>query len=96
MQVAATTSPEQVAFFVCATDATLIGEELFAASGYLGRADEDMEALFVQDRAKLALVALIVVGVLLETAAQIFGFRSGLIQAALQWMPEFGNGGGTP
>lgn len=90
MQVAATTSPEQVAFFVCATDATLIGEELFAASGYLGRDEEDMQALFVQDRAKLALLVLIVVGILLETGASIFGYESGLIQRGLQWMPTVG------
>lgn len=95
MQVAATTSPEQVAFFVCATDATLIGEELFAASGYLGKDEEDIRALFVQDRAKLALLALVVLGVMLETGASIFGYPSGAIQRALEWMPIL-NGGGSP
>jgi len=95
MQVAATTSPEQVAFFVCATDATLIGEELFAASAYLGRDltqnnEHDVRALFIQDRAKLALLALIIIGIALETSASIFGTPRGLITAGFEWMPSFG------
>ena len=35
MQVAASTSPEQVPFFICTCDYTLIGEEIFAAAAYL-------------------------------------------------------------
>jgi len=77
MQVGATVNPEQVAFFVTACDYTLIGEELFAASAYLSREPIQLGSLYGQDRAKLVLVALIVVGVLLET-------WNGAVQASFQ------------
>lgn len=69
MQVAASVSPEQVAFFIAACDYTLIGEELFGASAYLSREPVQLGSLVAQDRSK-ALVALIIVcGVLYETLA---------------------------
>lgn len=67
MQVAATTSPEQVAFFICACDYTLIGEELFATSAYLTREPVQLGSLLGQDRAKLLLFMVIIVGVLVAT-----------------------------
>ena len=67
MQVAASTSPEQVAFFICSCDYTLIGEELFAASAYLSREPVQLGSLVAQDRAKLFLMVILVVGVLVAT-----------------------------
>ena len=67
MQVAASTSPEQVAFFICACDYTLIGEELFAASAYLSREPVQLGSLVAQDRAKLFLMLALAVGVLIAT-----------------------------
>ncbi|MCB0309682.1 MAG: hypothetical protein KDD42_00520 [Bdellovibrionales bacterium] len=67
MQVAATVSPEQVAFFICACDYTLIGEELFAASAYLTREPVQLGSLYAQDRAKLLILIIIVIGVLTAT-----------------------------
>lgn len=67
MQVAASVSPEQVAFFICTCDYTLIGEELFAASAYLSREPVQMGSLAGQDRAKLLFFGLIVAGVLVST-----------------------------
>lgn len=67
MQVAASVSPEQVAFFICACDYTLIGEELYAASAYLSREPIQLGSLCGQDRAKLTFMALIVLGVVVAT-----------------------------
>lgn len=67
MQVAASVSPEQVPFFICTCDYTLIGEELFAASAYLSREPVQLGSLAGQDRAKLIFFILIVVGVLIAT-----------------------------
>jgi hypothetical protein len=67
MQVASTISPEQVAFFICTCDYTLIGEELFAASAYLTREPVQLGSLYGQDRAKLLFALLIAVGVIIAT-----------------------------
>ncbi len=71
MQVAATTSPEQVAFFISACDYTLIGEELFAASAYLTREPVLLGSLCGQDRAKLCIFGLIIIGVICATIASL-------------------------
>jgi hypothetical protein len=65
-------SPEQVAFFICACDYTLIGEELFAASAYLTREEVQLGSLYGQDRAKLMILALILLGVVIATINSIF------------------------
>jgi len=67
MQVAASVSPEQVAFFICACDYTLIGEELFAASAYLTREEVQLGSLYGQDRAKALILVLILIGVVTAT-----------------------------
>ena len=66
-QVAASVSPEQVAFFICTCDYTLIGEELFGASAYLSREPVQVATLAAQDRCKLLFVIIIVVGVFMAT-----------------------------
>ena len=75
-QVAASVSPEQVAFFICPCDYTLIGEELFGASAYMSREPVQVATLAAQDRFKLFFIALIIVGVFLATLRP--------------WMPELG------
>lgn len=72
MQVAATVSPEQVAFFICACDYTLIGEELFAASAYLTREEVQLGSLYGQDRAKALILGLILCGVAIATINSIW------------------------
>lgn len=69
-QVAASVSPEQVPFFVCTCDYTLIGEELFSASAYLSKEPVLLGSLYGQDRAKIFFMALLVVGILFETIKQ--------------------------
>ena len=67
MQVAGTTSSEQIPFFLTACDYTVIGEEVYAAGAYLSRDPVQMGALRGQDVAKLVIFAVIVAGMLLAT-----------------------------
>jgi hypothetical protein len=71
-QVAASVSPEQVAFFICTCDYTLIGEELFGASAYLSREPIQVATLAAQDRYKLCMILLIVLGVVFATINSIW------------------------
>lgn len=71
MQVAASLSPEQVPFFICTCDYTLIGEELYGTAAYLTREPIQLGSLCGQDRAKLVLVLLIILGVALATYDQL-------------------------
>lgn len=73
LQVAASVSPEQVAFFVSTCDYTLIGEELFAASAYLSREPVQLGSLVGQDRAKILICFIIAAGVFVETWNQVVG-----------------------
>lgn len=75
MQIAASLSPEQVAFFICTCDYTLIGEELYAASAYLTEEPVQLGSLYGQDRAKLIFFILIIVGVLIATINSIGGYQ---------------------
>ena len=70
MQVAASADPEQVAFFVVTCDYTLIGEELFAASGYLSREPRLLASLLTQDLVKFLLMIVIMAGVIFNTIAE--------------------------
>jgi hypothetical protein len=59
IQIAGTKETSQLPFFVAACDYTLIGEELFAASSYLGREPVMLGSLKGQDLAKIWIVYLI-------------------------------------
>jgi len=67
MQVAGSVNIEQTAFFVCTCDYTLIGEELFAASSYLTNEPVQRGSLYGQDRAKLLIFCMIIMGVAIAT-----------------------------
>lgn len=75
MQIAASVSPEQVAFFICTCDYTLIGEELFAASAYLTEEPIQLGSLYGQDRAKLILLMLILLGVVIATLNSVLSLN---------------------
>jgi hypothetical protein len=59
IQIAGTDSTIQLAFFIVACDYTLIGEELFAASGYLTQSETILSSVKAQDILKV-LIALFV------------------------------------
>lgn len=67
IQIAGTAMPSQLPFFVTACDYTLIGEELFAASAYLGKEPLLLGSLKGQDWGKAVMIFIITVGVILVT-----------------------------
>jgi hypothetical protein len=73
IQVAGTANVAQLPFFVVACDYTLIGEEIFAASAYLSGEPKLVGSLVGADWLKIAVIAAILVGCLLETIG-IHGF----------------------
>jgi hypothetical protein len=70
IQIAGTDEVAQIPFFVVACDYTLIGEELYAASAYLGREPILLGSLKAQDYAKAAIILLTIAG----TVAVNFGW----------------------
>lgn len=66
IQIAGTDSDTQLPFFIAACDYTLIGEELYAASAYLSREPLLLGSLKGQDWSKLAIMAALFVGIILE------------------------------
>jgi hypothetical protein len=75
IQVAGTANVHQLPFFVVACDYTLIGEELYAASAYLSKEPKLVGALKGADLMKLAVIAALLVGCILETL-HVTGFTS--------------------
>lgn len=65
IQIAGTDEIAQIPFFIVACDYTLIGEELYAASAYLGREPILLGSLKAQDWAKAAVIILAIAGVIL-------------------------------
>ncbi len=72
IQIAGTDQISQLPFFIVACDYTLIGEELYAASAYLGREPVLLGSLKAQDYAKAVVLILACLGLL----AGNFGFDS--------------------
>jgi hypothetical protein len=72
IQIAGTANTAQIPFFVAACDYCLIGEELYAASAYLGREPVLLGSLVAQDWGKMGGVVLIVLGTLLISAGSPF------------------------
>lgn len=80
IQIAGTAMPSQLPFFVTACDYTLIGEELFAASAYLGNEPLLLGSLKGQDWGKAVMIFILVVGVILVT----LGFTN-----IINWLTTF-------
>lgn len=64
IQIAGTDETAQLPFFVVACDYTLIGEELFAASAYLGREPVLLGSLKAQDYMKAAVIIAALLGMI--------------------------------
>jgi len=65
IQIAGTDSSIQMSFFVVACDYVLIGEELFAASGYLSQDLQVLGSLKGSDYSKLIIIAVMLIGIFL-------------------------------
>ncbi len=76
IQIAGTSSVTQLPFLIAATDYTLIGEEMFAASAYLSRDPNSLATIKAEDWMKVIFIVLILIAVALETAATITGNKS--------------------
>lgn len=63
IQIAGTDSTIQLAFFIVACDYTLIGEELFAASGYLSGDQAILASVRAQDMLKVVIVLALLVAI---------------------------------
>lgn len=70
IQIAGTDSSIQMAFFIVACDYVLIGEELFAASGYLSGDPQVVGSLKGSDYLKVIIIALLVIGALMAVINQ--------------------------
>ncbi len=67
IQIAGTDSTIQLSFFIVACDYTLIGEELFAASGYLSGDKSILASVRAQDMMKILIAAVLLIGVVWAT-----------------------------
>jgi hypothetical protein len=67
IQIAGTDSTIQLSFFIVACAYTLIGEELFAASGYLSKDESILASVRAQDIMKVLIAAFIILGALWAT-----------------------------
>jgi len=70
IQIAGTDEIPQIPFFIVACDYTLIGEELFAASAYLGREPILLGSLKAQDYAKAAIIVAVIIGLIIVNIEQ--------------------------
>ncbi len=77
IQIAGTDSTIQLSFFIVACDYTLIGEELFAASGYLSQDPSILASVRAQDILKLLIALFILVAVVAATLGQVTDIATG-------------------
>lgn len=82
IQVAGTTAPEQIPFFISTCDYTLIGEELYAAGAYLSKDPVQTGSLRAQDVGKALLLILIFCGIFQATYCSIASQSTGQTNSA--------------
>lgn len=75
IQIAGTDSTIQLAFFIVSCDYTLIGEELFAASGYLSQNKSILASVKAQDFMKIMITLFIIVAVIWATVESLVGIE---------------------
>lgn len=73
IQIAGTDSTIQLSFFIVACDYTLIGEELFAASGYLSGNKSILASVRAQDYLKILIAIFLIVAVIWSTVQTLSG-----------------------
>lgn len=73
IQIAGTDSTIQLSFFIVACDYTLIGEELFAASGYLSGDPSILASLRAQDWMKVLIIGVLIGWTVWATVSEVTG-----------------------
>jgi hypothetical protein len=88
IQVAGTPIITQIPFFIAACDYTIIGDEYYAATAYLTREPVLSGSLVGQDRAKMLIMTIVVLGLLLATFVAIthIGADPKAEPDAFQWL----------
>jgi hypothetical protein len=81
IQVAGTPTTTQIPFFVAACDYTIIGDEYYAGTAYLTREPVLLGSVFGQDRAKMLLIALILLGIVVSSILTLTGGS-----ATMEWI----------
>lgn len=76
IQIAGTDAVTQLPFFITTCDYTLIGEELYAASAYLGREPKQLGSIRGQDACKAVIMAFIAASILLSILSAVTGNES--------------------
>ncbi len=76
IQIAGTSSVTQLPFLIAATDYTLIGEEMYAASAYLSKDPNLLATIKAEDWMKILFIVLILISAALETASRLTGKTS--------------------
>lgn len=76
IQIAGTDAVTQLPFFITTCDYTLIGEELYAASAYLGREPKQLGSIKGQDACKAVVMVFIALGIILSIISAITGDQS--------------------
>ncbi|MCD4701837.1 MAG: fibronectin type III domain-containing protein [Candidatus Aegiribacteria sp.] len=82
IQIAGTDAVTQLPFFITTCDYTLIGEELYAASAYLGRESKQIGAVKGQDSCKAIIMSFITLALLLAIIDMVAGTH------ALDWVRQ--------
>jgi hypothetical protein len=89
VQIAGTNEFSQIPFLVVTCDYCLMGEELFAAAAYLSNESRDIGTIYGQDRCKLLMITVIVIGVVFETLAKVWPqYMSGLSKFKMLFVSE--------
>ena len=76
IQIAGTDAVTQLPFFITTCDYTLIGEELYAASAYLGREPKQIGAVKGQDSCKAIIMGFITLALVLAIVDMIAGTKT--------------------
>ncbi len=82
IQIAGTDAVTQLPFFITTCDYTLIGEELYAASAYLGREPKQLGSIKGQDACKGIIMAVITLSIILSLTDLIAGTET------LSWLKD--------
>ena len=81
ISVAGTTSIDQLPFFIAACDYTIIADELYAASAYISRNPLEVAGVKAGDWFKALSLAIMLIGIILATLAQMNPEFKGLYEA---------------
>ncbi len=87
IQVAGTPTTTQIPFFVAACDYTIIGDEYYAGTAYLTREPVLLGSMVGQDRSKMLLIGLILLGIVFASVCTVGGWQ-GPVDAVVSFFKD--------